>query len=251
MGVVAEIWRHPIKSHGRESLTTVDLTEGHTMPWDRRWAVTHDASKFRNDDPKWVMCRNFMIGVATPGLAAIWAQLDEVTGMITLSHDDLPDISFNPDDPTDVAGFLDWVAPLCPADKQLPQGIVSAGLRGMTDTDYPTISIMNRASHAAVEAQIGEALHPARWRGNIWLEDCDAWEEFDWTGHDIQIGAPVLSVQGPIRRCMATAANPITGLRDQDTLGALRDGWDHQNFGVYATVKASGTVSVGEKVKVL
>ena len=43
----AALWRHPIKGHGREALETVDLTEGRTMPWDRRWAVAHEAAKGR------------------------------------------------------------------------------------------------------------------------------------------------------------------------------------------------------------
>ena len=89
MITVSDLWRYPIKSHGREKIETVTLTAGQTMPWDRHWAVTHDASKFDHNNPRWVMCRNFMIGVATPGLAGIWAQLDESTATITLTHADL------------------------------------------------------------------------------------------------------------------------------------------------------------------
>ncbi len=251
MGGVAEIWRHPIKSHGREALNTVTLTTGQTMPWDRHWAVTHEQTKFTAHEPKWVMCRNFMISVATPGLAGIWAKLDEDSGQITLSHADLPELKFDPSKTEDVERFLAWVGPLCPADKRLPNGIVSNEPRGMTDSAYPSVSIMTKASHAAVEAQLGQALEHQRWRGNIWLDGPEAWEEFNWTGQDIKIGNAILSVQEPIRRCMATAANPITGLRDVDTLGALRDGWDHQHFGVYATVKSGGTINVGDTYEVL
>ncbi|WP_296420211.1 MOSC domain-containing protein [Pseudooctadecabacter sp.] len=251
MGHVAEIWRHPIKSHGREPLSHVTLTAGQTLPWDRHWAVAHEACKFKTDDPKWVMCRNFMIGVATPALAAIWASFDEVTGQITLTHTDLSPITFAPDRPEDVARFIAWVQPLCPPDKRQPTDIVTAGTRGMTDTAYPTVSIMTRATHRAVEAQLGTPIAHHRWRGNIWLDGPEPWEEFDWTGGDIRIGDAVLSVQEPIRRCMATAANPQTGKRDVDTLAALRDGWDHQHFGVYATVKTSGTLRVGDTYEVL
>lgn len=248
---VAELWRHPIKSHGRQPLTSVDLTEGQTMPWDRHWAVSHEACKFDEQAPKWVMCRNFMIGVATPALAGLWADFDDASGIISLTHADLSDISFNPDDAADIARFLAWVAPLCPDDKRQPTGIVTAGTRGMTDTPYPTVSIMTAASHAEVETQVGTTMSRARWRGNIWLDGPAPWEEFNWTGRDVRIGSAVLSVQEPIRRCMATAANPETGVRDIDTLAALRDGWDHQHFGVYATVKTSGTIAIGDSYEVL
>ena len=221
------------------------------MPWDRHWAVAHEACTFDPHDPKWVMCRNFMIGASTSALAAIWASFDEATGRITLTHADLPPITFAPDVPEDVARFITWVHPLCPPDKRQPKGIVTAGTRGMTDTPYPTVSIMTRASHHAVEAQLDTPIAHHRWRGNIWLDGPEAWEEFDWTGSDICIGDAVLSVQEPIRRCMATAANPQTGERDVDTLAALHDGWDHQHFGVYATVKTSGTLRVGDTYEVL
>jgi uncharacterized protein YcbX len=248
---VAALWRHPIKSHGREALADVLLETGRTMPWDRHWAVTHDRSKFSLDDPSWVMCRNFMTATRTPGLAGIWAELDSDQGRLRLRHTDLGEITFCPDSAKDVARFLDWVAPLCPAEKSRPIGIVAAPDRGMTDTDYPSVSLMTRASHDAVEAHIGHAVDPARWRGNIWVDGVDAWEEFDWIGKDIQVGAATLRVREPIERCMLTAANPITGLRDIDMLSALRNGWGHQNFGIYATVINGGKVQLNDKVEVL
>lgn len=36
---VTEIWRHPIKSHDRESLPSVTLEAGQAMPLDRLRAV--------------------------------------------------------------------------------------------------------------------------------------------------------------------------------------------------------------------
>ena len=34
-GTLTRIDRHPIKSHGRESLAAIDVKAGHTLPWDR------------------------------------------------------------------------------------------------------------------------------------------------------------------------------------------------------------------------
>lgn len=251
MAGVAEIWRHPIKSHGREAIDAIDATAGEALPWDRHWAVTHEATKFDKDDPQWVMCRNFMIGAATPGVAGIWSKLDEATGHLTLSHSALPDITIDPTNAADIARFITWVTPLCPPDKRQPTGIASAGKVSLSDTSYQSVSIMTRASHAAVEAQLGQSISPYRWRGNIWLDGPKAWEELDWVGRDVQIGTAVFTIAEPIERCVATAANPKTGHRDVDLLSTLRDGWDHQQFGVYATVKTSGRIAVGDTYKVL
>jgi uncharacterized protein len=44
-GRLAHIVRHPIKSHGREEMGRVTLTAGACLPYDRHWAVAHDAAK--------------------------------------------------------------------------------------------------------------------------------------------------------------------------------------------------------------
>ena len=246
MSGVAAIWRHPIKSHSREAIESVTLTEGQTMPWDRHWAVTHDKNKFDADNPAWVVCRNFVITAMTPGVAGIWAELDEATATITLRHDDLGSLTFRPDNPAEVAGFLHWVMPLCPPEKGTPTGIASVPGRGMTDSHYPSVSIMNTASHAAVQGRLGRKLETERWRGNIWLDGLAPWEEMEWVGRTIRIGGAELQIEEPIKRCMATAANPRTGHRDTDTLGLLNEDFGHQFFGMYAVVTKTGQVSVGD-----
>ncbi len=248
---VAALWRHPIKSHGREALDQVTLMTGQTMPWDRTWAVMHDASKFDQSSPAWASCVNFMIGTGTPALAGLWAAFDEDSGHITLRHRDLGEICFRPDDETETARFINWVRPLCPADRRQPTGLAKVPERGMTDTDYPSVSIMTQASHNAVSQKLGRPLEIERWRGNIWLDGTGPWQEMEWLGKNIRIGEATLQVVEPIERCKHTMANPHSGKRDADTLGALRDGWNHQSFGVYAKVINGGKIALNDAVKVV
>ncbi len=243
-GSVTSIWRHPIKSHGRERLDHVTMIPGHTMPGDRVWAVAHEASKA--DGSEWAPCANFSRGAKAPQLMAISAQLQGDS--VTLSHPNRPDLSFEPDAHQDT--FLDWVKPLMPADRAASARIVRAANRGMTDSDFPSISLCNMSSHRAVEQKLGRDLSIARWRGNIWFDGLPLWNEFDWIGRDIRIGEAVFHVRERITRCLATTANPETGERDADTLGALSS-WDHQDFGVYAEVLEGATIHTGDEVQVL
>ncbi len=246
-GTVTQLWRHPIKSHGREALETVTLVAGEAMPWDRFWAVQHDQSK--HDGEGWAECMNFMIGTRTPGLAGLWAHLDEDSRSIKLTHEKLGEMTFRPDDYLEASQFLAWIAPLIPENRAQPRRIVSAGTRGMTDSDFPSVSIMNESSHRAVSQKLGRPIEVERWRGNIWFDGLAPWEEFDWIGKTVRIGGTVLKVHERIERCLHTAANPKTGARDADTLGALRDGWDHQDFGVYAEVIEGGEIALGAQVE--
>lgn len=244
---IAHISRHPIKSHGVEALERVALTAGGTLPWDRHWAVAHEAAKTSGGE--WAPCSNFSRGSKAPALMAIKSQLDEATGHLTLTHPDRPTLTFDPD--RDEAAFLDWVGPLMPENRARSVRIVSAPGRGMTDTDFPSVSLLNLASHRAVGQKLGRELSPLRWRGNLWLEGPEPWEEFDWIGRRLRVGGAELEVRERITRCLATTANPDTGKRDADTLGALEQGWGHQEFGIYAVVTAPGAIALGDPVELL
>ena len=246
---VREIFRHPLKSHGREALKTVTLTENTTMPWDRCWAVTHEASKA--DGSEWVPCINFSRGSKAPNLMAISAKFHEDSEALTLSHPERKDFTFQPDDDRQLSGFLAWVRPLMPTERAQSSRIVRVPERGLTDTDYPSISINNYASLRDLSKLMETKISPLRWRGNIWVDGLSPWEELSWSGKKFKIGSVVFEGVEPIVRCQATTANPSTGKRDADTLGALNEGWSHQNFGLYAQVIRSGKISIEDKVELL
>lgn len=245
---LAHICRHPIKAHGREDLASVVLLAGACLPFDRHWAVAHEAAQL--GDGGWVSCTNFSRGAKAPALMAIRSQLDEKTQTVTLSHPERPDLTFRPDHPDDLPEFLAWVRPLCPTDRAQPMRIVSAG-RGMTDSKFPSVSILGLGTHRALGQRMGQDLSIHRWRGNLWVEGTAPFEELDWIGRTLQIGETRLQVQEAITRCKATTANPDTGRIDADTLGALQAWTGRQDFGVYATVIASGPIRLGDTLEIV
>lgn len=244
MPTVAALWRHPIKGHGREPLKQVNLRAGQTMPWDRRWAVAHELAEA--DNSVWSPCANFSRGSKNGALMAIDAAVNEATGEVTLKHPDLAPLTFNPDQDEQI--FLDWVGPLMPADRAQSARIVRVENRGMTDTDYPSVSLLNLTSNEVFAAAIDQEISALRWRCNIHIAGVTAWEEFDWIGHSLRIGTAELKITERIVRCLATAANPETGKRDADTLGTLNTRFGHQDFGIYATVTCSGAIAVGDDI---
>ena len=67
---------------------------------------------------------------------------------------------------------------------------------------------------------------------------------------EVRIGGTVLRVVKPVERCAATTANPETGARDADTLGAL-DSFGHQNFSVLGEVILGGDIHTGDAVALI
>jgi uncharacterized protein YcbX len=251
MTSVTHLFRYPIKAHGREALEKVSLITGQSMPWDRHWAVAHEATKFDPNAPEWVMCRNFTIASKAPGLMALTARLDEENGIVHLTHPDLGTLSINPDDADDAQELVKWTASLVPANRMKSSFIAKLPKRGMTDTDFPSISINTHSSLADLSTKANVDLSIDRWRGNIWVDGTKAWEEFDWIGRKLRIGTVELLVRAPIERCRATTSNPLTGIIDVDTLSVLNSDYGHQDFGVYAEVIVDGHIECGDTLELI
>lgn len=242
-GRLVHICRHPIKGHGRESLASVRLSAGACLPWDRHWAVAQEGPKLV---PGWNPCMNFARGAKAPELMAIESTLEEATGTVTLRHPARGDITFRPDAAEDLPRFLHWLDPLIPAGRARPAQIVTAG-RGMTDSAFPSLSLLNLASLADLSARMGQDLSIHRWRGNLWLDGAPAWEEWGWIGRHLRIGSAVLEIRERITRCVATMVDPATGHSDAPTLSALETHFGHQDFGLYAVVVEPGTIAAGDR----
>lgn len=247
MPSVAALWRHPIKAHGREEVKEVRFIEGETMPWDRRWAVAHELSDA--DDSAWSQCNGFARAAKVPALMAISTTSDLETGSLEVSHPKLRPLRFNPDE--EAQKFLDWVCPLMPKNRPQSVRLVRVPGRGMTDSNYPSVSLLNLASNAAVAKAMEQEISPLRWRGNIHVDGLEAWEEFTLVGKTLRVGGAEFRVEEPITRCLATHANPKTGERDAGVLAALDRKFNHQEFGMNLVVIKSGDVAVGDLVEIL
>lgn len=242
---LAAIWRHPIKGHGREALAEAALSPGRALPWDRVWAVLHEAAR---DDPAagWIACGNFCRGARVPALMAITAAFDASSRRIRLCHPDRPDLSFDPD--RDPERFLDWVRPLFPSGRAAPAALIRTAGQALTDTPYPSISLANAATLAHLEARVGRRLGADRFRANLWIDGMAPRAETGWVGQRLRIGEAELEIREPIERCAAISADPVTGQRDGDLLAELETAYDVAEFGVYATVTRAGRIAPGDAV---
>ena len=108
------------------------------------------------------------------------------------------------------------------------------------------VSLINRASIAALEAAMGVPVDPLRFRANVYFDGGSAWSEHDWIGSEISVGRARLRVISPITRCAATQVNPTTAKRDLDIVAALGRAFGHLNMGIYAEVAVGGEITVGD-----
>ena len=184
MAYLSEIWRYPIKSHGRESIAEIKVADGKALPSDRLWAVVHENSSV--DGSQWAACHNFSRGSKAPGLMAIESYFDETTNRLTLSHPDKKQITFCPDTESDI--LIDWTKDLIPDGRSGSVKLIRAKVAAMTDTEYQSITICSSSSHNRLASEMGLDLSKKRWRGNLWIDELEPWEEMTWIGKIVQIG---------------------------------------------------------------
>ncbi|GGE36724.1 MOSC domain-containing protein [Actibacterium pelagium] len=244
MTTLAQIWRHPVKGVGAERLEKVTLAENRPLPFDRAWAILTGEAE---DTGAWQRCVNFARGCYGPELMAVTSATDQ--DRLTFSHPKLPDLSIAP--ATEGDKLVEWITPIYPPERPAPHTLVNAPAEGMADASFASVSILGMASLDALGERLQAQMDPRRFRGNLWLAGLAPFAELDMVGETVRIGTAELEIRERIERCRATEANPDTGIRDANTLQALRQGWGHVDFGVKAVVTKGGTIQKGDKVEVL
>ena len=121
------------------------------------------------------------------------------------------------------------------------------------DSPRGRVSVLNLASVRDLEARMGRAVDPRRFRANILVEGWAPWIENamgakEGIGEPITIGDVTLRGDKPITRCAATHVDPDTGLRDLDVVGALFEQYGHVLCGLYCSIEASGRIALGDPV---
>ncbi|MFT4013362.1 MAG: MOSC domain-containing protein [Paracoccus sp. (in: a-proteobacteria)] len=249
---IARIRRHPIKSIGGEDLPRSPLEAARRLPGDRLWAVlTEGGERHAGDGPRpgrWLPKSCFMRGAASAALQAVQGGWGEGApqGPITLTHPDLPALSFDPE--TEGQRLIDWLAPLWPKDKPAPTRLVQ-GPTGWTDVNQPWLSILSLSSLADLETRLGRPLGIERWRGNVWVEGWAPYAERDLIGRTLFLGGAELRVTQTIGRCPATSADTATGHLDSDMPEALRQQFGHSDFGIYAEVVTGGEIALKDEIR--
>jgi MOSC domain-containing protein len=252
---VAEIYRYPVKGLSAEALMRVSLTPGECLPQDRRFAIALGTTEFDPDRPQWLPKTRFVMLMRDERLARLATRFDESTGLLSIAEGGrllLAEPIAEPAGGRRIAAFLENF--LC-GTVEGPLHVVAAPGHAFADarrkpnaTTDKYVSLINLASVRALEAVIGAAVDPLRFRANLYFDGMPAWRELDWLGGEIRVGGARLRTIAAITRCAATEVNPATASRDLAVVAALERHFGHNLMGVYAEVEGAGDVAVGDVI---
>ncbi|MCP5084064.1 MAG: MOSC domain-containing protein [Alphaproteobacteria bacterium] len=249
---IAELYTFAVKGLTGAKHDQIALTAADCLPYDRAWAIEAGSRKFDLTNPSYFPKANFLMLMRDEKLAALDTTFDEESKVLTVFRGGKQVARGCLQDKLGRQLLEQFFAAY--AKESLRGGapkIVSAENHSFSDVPNKWVSIINLASVKDLERVARKPVHPLRFRGNIYLEGLDPWEEFNWLDRTLTIGgAPVLEVTERIKRCAAVNVDPETGARDLSLPRTLDVGFGHQDCGIYARVAADGQIAVGDKVVV-
>jgi uncharacterized protein YcbX len=225
VGIVADLWRYPVKSFGGESTRRAFL--GPFGPiGDRRHAVVT-----REGEPLSARRQSKLLGYR-----AYYADAEAVEEVRV----ETPEGRVMSLDDPDLESELDRLLDRPVTFKRSPQGF----------PDAAHVHLVTVQSVGALGAGIGEELDRRRFRPNVVVElECDEpFAETQWPGQVLHLGDRVeLRVVVQTERCAVTTSDPDTLERDKrvhEAIARTRENF----FGVYAQVQKPGWVEIGDPI---
>jgi uncharacterized protein len=227
LGVVADLWRYPVKSFGGERVRRAFLGPFGLLG-DRRYAVSHAEHPAV---PLSARRASALLGFRARYLDGETA---EVVSVETPSG-----LNLGVDDHelwAEVGGAT-----------SLPVSIEqnAAGFH-----DAAALHLVTQASVAALGEWMDDEVDPRRFRANVVVETeaADPFTEAEWPGMRLAIGDAEVEVIVATERCAVTTFDPDTLERNTKVLATL--GRERDNFfGVYARVRKPGWIDVGADIR--
>jgi MOSC domain-containing protein len=247
---ITGLYRYPVKGLSPEPLQTVPLAVGQTLPADRRYAVENGPSGFDPAEPAWRPKTHYLMLMRHERLAGFKTLFGDATNLLTVRRDGEVVAQGNletAEGRAAIEGF--FAAHFAEELKGLPK-VLTGGGHSFSDVARKVVSIINLDSIAAIETMVGAAVHPLRFRANLYVRGWPAWHEAGLLHQRLAIGAARLKVVKTITRCAATNVDPDTAARDLDIPAALMRALSHNECGIYAEVVAPGTISLGDTIAV-
>ena len=142
------------------------------------------------------------------------------------------------------------------------EGSLKNDVRLMRNEEYPfydtsisnksifrnSISLLNINSIKDFENKIDQKIEKSIFRGNLYFDGIEAWEERNWIGKTIKINDVLFKVKKNIPRCVAINLKPKTDDNSFNLLKTLKQTYDHYDMGVYLTPENDGEINLSEKI---
>ncbi|MFK4510721.1 MOSC domain-containing protein [Bradyrhizobium daqingense] len=248
---ITGLYRYPIKGLTPEALPHVTLRRGETLPADRRYAIENGPSGFDPEAPSWKPKIQFLMLARNERLASLDSRFDDATNVLTIRKNGQIVATGDLETADGRAAIEAYFSENFQPELKGPPKVLSGRNHSFSDVARKVVSIINLDSVRAIEAMLGgAAVHPLRFRANLYVKGWPAWSELDLVDQTLAIGEARLKVIKRIVRCPATNVDPATAKRDLEIPPTLSRHLGHMDCGIYAEVIEGGEIGIGDAVAV-
>jgi uncharacterized protein YcbX len=261
MAHVAALYRYPVKGFAPEECETLTVLDEGRVAGDRVLGIRFADTAVADD--AWSRKHGMVALINTPGLARLRVAFDPKGLRLRLSFGNsvLADEVLTLEGRQRIgAALANYVLkleenPLANHPERLPLRVIGDGHTPRYHDEEPgRVTLHGRGSLWALESVLRKEVSEVRFRSNVAVDGLTAWEEQNWVGRKIRIGAVEFDVVKPKTRCLATHANPITGKRDLAILTTLTQTFGQENptFAVaMVPSRGGGDIRVGDQVSLV
>jgi uncharacterized protein YcbX len=260
MARVAGLYRYPLKGFTPEECAMLTVLAEGRIAGDRVLGIRFADTEAPDD--AWSRKHGMVALINTPGLAPLRVTFDANASRlrIELGASLLVDEVLNAESRRRISAVLaDYVLkldenPLTGHPERLPLRVIGDGhTPRYHDDEAGRVTLHARESLRSLENVLGQDVSELRFRSNIAVEGLAPWEEQSWVGRKIRVGAVEFDVVKPKTRCLATHANPTTGVRDLPILTTLTQkvGQKQPTFGVaMVPSRGGGQIHIGDELQI-
>ena len=247
---IEAIYRYPVKGLTPQKLGRTTLSPGATVPADRLYAIENGPIGFDPANPKYFPKQRFLMLMRNERLATLRTDFDEASQTLVIHYEGRETARGDLRTPEGRLAIETFFSGFMPDELRGPPKVLQGQNHSFSDVAKKVVSIINRASVAAVETAAGAPVDPLRFRGNLYVEGWPAWHEFGLMGRTLAVNGARLKVIKRIVRCAATDVDPATGIRDLTIPKTLMQSVGHADCGVYAEVVTGGGIATGDAVTI-
>ena len=113
-----------------------------------------------------------------------------------------------------------------------------------------SISLLNINSIKDFEYKIDRKIETSIFRGNLYFDGVDAWQERNWIGKMIKINNVLFKVEKNIPRCLAINLKPKSDDNSYNLLKILKQTYNHFDMGIYLTPLEDGEINLLDKIEI-
>ncbi len=111
-----------------------------------------------------------------------------------------------------------------------------------------TISLINLNSIKDFENKISRKIELQRFRGNIYIDGLNAWDERNWLNKTLTINHVKFKVIKEIPRCSATNIKPNSSEYNLSVPASLKQFYNHINLGIYLLPLNDGNIKLYDDI---